>query len=102
MARATGAAVTAVVLTTLAVLADDALGSAASSGGWIAHGLVPVAVLAGIIALAWTGLRRRFGVDRNETLQAIVVFLFVSFTTLTVIGIFFRGEGMALGLPWGG
>jgi len=100
---AAGATLTAVVLTSLAVLADDAFGAAAvSPGGWIARGLVPVAVLVAIIALAWTGLRRRFGADRNEALQAIVVFLFASFATLTVVGVFFRGEGMALRMPWGG
>jgi hypothetical protein len=100
---AVGATLTAVVLTSLAVVADDAFGAAAvSPGGWIARGLVPVAALVGIISLAWTGLRRRFGADRNEALQAIVVFLFASFATLTVIGVFFRGEGMALRMPWGG
>jgi len=100
---ATVAAITAVVLTALAVLADDVLGVAdMTPGGWIARGVVPMAVLVGIVVLAWTALRRRFDASRNETLQAIVVFLFVSFATLTVIGVFFRGEGMALGLPWGG
>ena len=93
----------AVVLTAFAVLADDAFGAAdVAPGGWIARGLVPMAVLAGIVVLAWMGLRRRFDASRNEALQAIVVFLFVSFATLTVIGVFFRGEGMALRLPWGG
>ena len=100
---AAGAAVLAVMLTTLAVLADNAFGaSGVSPGGWIARGLVPVAVLCGVIALVWTGLRRRFGADRNEVLQAIVVFLFMSFATLTVVGVFFRGAGMALRMPWGG
>ncbi len=98
---AAGAAVLAVVLTTLAVIADDAVGATtASPGGWVVRGLVPVAVLVGFIATAWVGLRRS-GADRNETLQAIVVFVFVSFATLTVIGVFFRGQGMALRLPWG-
>ncbi len=100
---AAGAAMTAVLLTALAVVADDAFRAAdATPGGWIARGLVPMAILVGIIALAWVGLRRRFGASRNEALQAVVVFLFVSFATLTVIGVFFRGEGMALRLPWGG
>jgi hypothetical protein len=47
-------------------------------------------------------LRRRFGANHNEALQAIVVFLFVSFATLTFIGVFLRGSGMALRMPWGG
>jgi quinol-cytochrome oxidoreductase complex cytochrome b subunit len=97
------AAALAVVLTTLAVVADETLGTAgAASAGWIARGLVPVTVLAAAIALAWSVLRRRLGADRNEALQAVVAFLVVSFATLTVIGVFFRGEGMALQPPWGG
>jgi hypothetical protein len=31
-----------------------------------------------------------------------MVFLFVLFATLTVIGVFFRGADMALTLPWRG
>jgi quinol-cytochrome oxidoreductase complex cytochrome b subunit len=100
---AAGAAVLAVVLTALAVLVDEGLGSSsATSAGWVARGLVPLVVVAAILVLAWVLLRRRLGADRNEALQAIVVFLFVAFATLTVIGVFFRGPGMALQPPWGG
>jgi hypothetical protein len=46
--------------------------------------------------------RRRFGLGRNESVQTAFIFLAVTFATLTVIGVFFRGAGMALTLPWGG
>jgi len=32
--------------------------------------------------------------------QALVVLLATAFATLTLIGVLFRGEGMALGWPW--
>jgi len=35
-----------------------------------------------------------------EARQSLFTLLLASFVTLTVIGIFFRGEGMAFILPW--
>lgn len=41
-------------------------------------------------------LKKRFNTNKAETLQTIIVFLISCFITLTIIGIFFRGEGMQL------
>jgi hypothetical protein len=49
-----------------------------------------------VVARCW------FGLGRNEFVQTIVVFLAVTFATLTVIGVFCRGQSMALTMPWGG
>jgi hypothetical protein len=40
------------------------------------------------------------GAKACESRQALFTLLLASFVTLTFIGIFFRGEGMALILPW--
>jgi hypothetical protein len=45
-------------------------------------------------------VRRRHGASRNETTQAVVVLFAVAFAALTLIGVFFRGKGMALAWPW--
>jgi hypothetical protein len=64
--------------------------------------VLPVGVLAAIIGAGWIVLRRRMGANRNEAVQAVAVFLLASFATLTAIGVFLRGAGMALTFPWGG
>jgi hypothetical protein len=37
----------------------------------------------------------------NETVQTAFIALTTAFLVLTIIGIWFRGEGMALTFPWG-
>ena len=46
-------------------------------------------------------LRNRLALTWNETLQTTVVLAFVCFATLTLVGVWFRGAGMALVWPWG-
>jgi hypothetical protein len=53
-----------------------------------------------LIVLLVLGLRRVLGAPREETLQAVAIFLLVAFAVLTVTGVWFRGEGMALTWPW--
>jgi hypothetical protein len=59
-------------------------------------------VLAGISAGLAVLAKRRYSLGRNGLVQTVVVFLVVAFTVLTLIGVFFRGPGMALTAPWGG
>ena len=42
--------------------------------------------------------RRRLGATLNESVQAVAVLLAVAFAILTLTGVWFRGEGMALAL----
>jgi len=96
------AAVAGFVLTVAGVLIDEAIG--AGTGGawaWLLRGVVPLALLGAILLALWR-VARRGGASHNEALQALVVFLAVAFVTLTLIGVFFRGPGMALSFPWGG
>lgn len=66
---------------------------------WISNGLVPLAILlVGLAAYYW--LLHRRGATTSEKNLALFTLLFVAFVTLTVIGVFFRGEDMALVFPW--
>lgn len=85
------------------VALDEALAPATGGGAdWLRRGVLPTLVLAGIGFALTTLARRRYGLGRNESLQTLIVFIVAGFLTLTVVGVVFRGAGMALSLPWGG
>ena len=61
-------------------------------------GIIPLAVAVILVALvAWVSRRR--GGTRIEGVQAAFTFVAASFVVLTVVGVFFRGQGMALVMP---
>jgi quinol-cytochrome oxidoreductase complex cytochrome b subunit len=96
---AVAAACAALVATPLAVLLHEKLG--ATAAGWVTGGLLPLAVVA-VAAVGFARLvKRRLALSRNETVQALAVLLATAFAVLTLIGVFFRGRGMALRWPWG-
>ncbi len=45
-------------------------------------------------------LKRKVGMSRAEYIQSLFVILVVSYSVLSITGIFFRGEGMKLIWPW--
>jgi quinol-cytochrome oxidoreductase complex cytochrome b subunit len=94
------AAIIALVATPLLVLLHAALGERLPAvAGWVTGGLLPL----GLILAAAAGFARyvqRHGASRNETTQAVVVLFSAAFVVLTLIGVFFRGKGMALAWPW--
>ncbi len=92
------AAAVAIVATPLAVVADELLGSRRM--GFFAGGLLPSLVIAAIVAVFFVLLRRRGGASVNEAAQAVAVLMLAAFLALTVIGVWFRGPGMALTWPW--
>lgn len=70
--------------------------------GWpslISNGVVPLA----LVLLALVGLdefvRRAFRASFEERILFLFIFLFTALIVLTVVGVFFRGSGMALTLP---
>ena len=65
----------------------------------ISNGWVPTAAIL-LLVILYIDLLKGFKFKKCEVYQAIFTLLFTSFVTLTLIGIFFRGEGMALILPW--
>ncbi len=66
----------------------------------ISNGWVPLAALLLMILLYYGFIRKVFGATACETRQSVFTLLVVAFIVLTVIGIAFRGEGMALMWPW--
>jgi quinol-cytochrome oxidoreductase complex cytochrome b subunit len=63
----------------------------------ISNGVLPVAILAGVLWAGVRGVRHRTGATRYEAVQTVFVFLATAFVVLTAIGVWFRGEGMGLG-----
>ena len=102
--RAAGfAAVAAIVASIAAVLLSEATAPGSTdSPSWFLRGVVPTVLYASVAAALALTTHRLLHLSRNESLQTVVVFLFMTFATLTAVGVFFRGPGMALTMPWGG
>jgi quinol-cytochrome oxidoreductase complex cytochrome b subunit len=104
-ARTAGAAALAgLLLTPLAVVAGERLRHAPP---WLSFlptvvrtGLVPLALGGAFLAALYLVVRRKCSATRWEAAQATFTFVVVAFVVLTVIGVFFRGQGMALTWPW--
>jgi quinol-cytochrome oxidoreductase complex cytochrome b subunit len=97
---AAAAAITAALVTPIAVILDEHVVDVAGRlDGWppaISSGLIPTALFAGALAGVYIVIQRAFRAQRREAVQALVVFLVVMFVMLTVICALFRGEDMAL------
>jgi hypothetical protein len=65
----------------------------------IRAGLLPVLAMVGVSAVVGLVARRR-GATRIELIQAVFTFVVAAFAVLTVTGVLFRGQGMALSWPW--
>ncbi len=66
----------------------------------ISNGWIPLAALLLLLIGFYEGIKRLFKASACETRQSVFVLLVTSFIVLTIVGIAFRGEGMALVLPW--
>lgn len=66
----------------------------------VANGLVPLAVVGLFLLLLDTWVKDGMGGSGEERILFMFTFLFVALVVLTVVGIFFRGPGMALFWPW--
>jgi quinol-cytochrome oxidoreductase complex cytochrome b subunit len=66
----------------------------------ISNGVIPLAILLIMGALFYRFYIRRMKLSRAELVQALFVFILVSFIVLTITGIFFRGKDMELDFPW--
>jgi quinol-cytochrome oxidoreductase complex cytochrome b subunit len=98
------AAIAAAAATPLLILADEFI---VDFAGWlpglppfIANGLMPAAIAAGLCALFRARLGRKYPASKGEMIQATFVLFATAFVILTLTGIFFRGHGMALVWPW--
>jgi quinol-cytochrome oxidoreductase complex cytochrome b subunit len=94
----------AAFLTPLGILSDEYLVDIA---GWlpeasplIGDGLLPATVCLAVLLVFFTLMKKRYAASNNELIQSIFILTLVVFILLTVTGIWFRGEEMALIWPW--
>ena len=103
-ALAKGAALFALVVTPILVVLDEWLVDLPTWLPWlppvIRDGVIPVGVLFLVLWGGYGWVRRGRGATTAEAVQTAFVFVSVAFAILTVIGVWFRGPGMALG--WAG
>lgn len=94
----------AIVATPLWVLLDEfILNWSAWLPTWntlLSNGLIPLAVILVPLILLDEFAVKSFRADTEERVLFIATFLFTAFIILTIVGIFFRGPGMALYFPW--
>lgn len=104
-ASATAAAVAVPVVAGLVVAHETVGARLPRFAGWVdvvVSGVLPV-VLAGVFVAAFARFAgRRNSLSSNERTQVVVVLIATAVVTLTVAGVWFRGEGMALAWPWQG
>jgi hypothetical protein len=97
------AAAVAVMITPLAVILDefvlDLTAWMAGLPGEISNGLVPFALMLGTVVGFYIFTKKKFSATNTEALQSVFVLFLVAFIILTITGIWFRGEGMALVWP---
>jgi quinol-cytochrome oxidoreductase complex cytochrome b subunit len=98
------AALVAIIVTPIGIVADEfVIDLAAWLPGLslaVGNGMLPAAlVLAGVI-MFFGLMKKRYAATNNESIQSVFVLLVAAFIILTIVGIWFRGKGMALMWPW--
>ncbi|HHJ10974.1 MAG TPA: DUF4405 domain-containing protein [Bacteroidetes bacterium] len=66
----------------------------------LSEGLFPVLLYGFFFYLYLLSLRKKYDPSTNETVQAIYAYFLITYTVLSLTGLFFRGPGMALMWPW--
>jgi quinol-cytochrome oxidoreductase complex cytochrome b subunit len=98
------AALVALVATVLWVLLDEFVLDFGRWLSWlpgqVSEGLIPVMIGIALLAGLLEWLKRSTGATKNELVQAAFTAVTTAFLVLTVTGIWFRGQGMALTWPW--
>ncbi len=101
---AISSALVAIVVTPLGIVADefviDFVAWLPDIPGEISNGLMPFALMLTATILFYKVVKKKFSSNSNEALQSVFVLLVVAFIILTITGIWFRGQGMALIWPW--
>lgn len=94
-------ALQALLLVPMLVISDDLFFR--PEGGmpsFFGRGLLPTAAIVGTLFVLWRLLVKHFAAKKQEATMAVFTMVLVSLVVLTVIGVWFRGAGMALSLPW--
>lgn len=94
--------ITSAVLTVVAVLFDDFVINtiSATAADIYTRGIFPLVGLFVWYILGYFILTKRFRYNRGEAVMAGFVFMVIAMICLTIIGIWFRGPGMQLVLPF--
>jgi drug/metabolite transporter (DMT)-like permease len=97
-------AIAAFIFTSLSITADEFLINLTS---WlpglpaeISNGLIPFILVTAVLYGFYVIMQKRYNASKAETMQALIIFIIVSFLVMTAAGIWFRGEGMLLSWPW--
>jgi hypothetical protein len=97
------AAGAAIIVTPAGIVANERI---VDFAGWMpelptvfSNGVLPAAiVLAAIIGFYWF-VKKKYAASESESVQSVFVLMVTAFVILTITGIWFRGEGMALVWP---
>jgi len=89
----------AITTTPAYIVFDEYVIRTTNSESLFGNGIITFVVLSLLIIGFAYLLRRKFNVSRAEIVQTLFIYLVSSFIVLTITGIFFRGEGMALTIP---
>jgi CBS domain containing-hemolysin-like protein len=96
-------AVIAVIATPIGIIADEFF---IDFTAWlpglptvVSNGLLPVAIVVAVVIGFYLLMKKKYAATNNEAIQSVFVLLLISFIILTVTGIWFRGQGMALTWP---
>jgi quinol-cytochrome oxidoreductase complex cytochrome b subunit len=96
-------AVVAVIVTPLGIVTDEFVIDFSTwlpdIPGEISDGLIPFAIVVAAVLLFYKVTKTKFSSNNNEALQSVFLLLIVAFIILTITGIWFRGQGMALIWP---
>ena len=92
------AVVAATIATVSGVLLDEFYIGAGqgTSPNMINNGLLPFSVVLAICVAFYLLMKKIFKASRDEAIQSLFTLLLTAFVVLTVIGVWFRGEGMQL------
>ena len=102
--RRTGrlALLTAVVAAPLLIVVDEfVLQPGAGLPSLLWRGAVPLVLLGAAVGGFRTLLVRRFEATKSEVVQSLFILFFGVLVVMTIVGVWFRGPGMALTWPWG-
>lgn len=98
------AAAAALLLTPLLIVADEYL---LHFHSWwpslpplISEGIIPLALYLTLTGTLWWWVKRKYHPVTGESVTAFFTFFLVTYTVLSLTGIFFRGTGMMLTWPW--
>lgn len=96
-------AIIALVITPLLIISNelipDLVDTASGLKPFLLSGVLPFVFMLGAFWLAIRFLRKK-QYSLNEIVQALLVFMAVTYLVLMISGIWFRGEGMEICLPW--